>query len=249
MAAIKRIRLDQLLVQRGYYATRSRARDAIIRQCVVVDGIVAVKSGALTHPSVSVEIDDEALNYVSRAALKLIHGLNCSGFDPQQKICLDIGASTGGFTQVLLEKGAKCEYALDVGTGQLAPTVAKDARVIELSGVNAREISIDQLNGDHPQFLVSDVSFISLKLALPPALHMAQPGATGIFLIKPQFEVGRENIGKSGIVCDRETAAKAAGHIGEWLGEQEGWQVSELMDSPIVGSDGNHEYIVAADKS
>jgi 23S rRNA (cytidine1920-2'-O)/16S rRNA (cytidine1409-2'-O)-methyltransferase len=248
MATEKRIRLDQLLVQRGYYATRSRARDAIIRQCVVVDGTIAVKSGALTHPSASIEIDDEAQNYVSRAALKLIHGLTRSGFDPQQKICLDIGASTGGFTQVLLEKGAKRVYALDVGTGQLDTSIAKDIRVIELSGVNARELSIDHLNGERPEYLVSDVSFISLKLALPPALHMAQSGAKGIFLIKPQFEVGRENIGKGGIVCDMETGASAADNICRWLKEQDGWQVSELMESPIVGSDGNHEYIVAAEK-
>ncbi len=248
MTADKRIRLDQLLVARGYYTTRSRARDAIIRQCVVVEGNTAVKSGTLTHLSASIEIDDKALNYVSRAALKLIHGLEHSGFDPQHKICLDIGASTGGFTQVLLEKGAKHVYALDVGNGQLEPSIARDIRVTELSGVNARELSIDHLNGERPEFLVSDVSFISLKLALPPALHIAQSGAMGIFLIKPQFEVGRENIGKGGIVCDRETGANAADNICSWLDEQDGWQVSELMESPIVGSDGNHEYVVATVK-
>ncbi len=249
MATEKRIRLDQLLVQRGYYATRSRARDAIIRQCIVVEGTIAVKSGILTHPSASIEIDDEARNYVSRAALKLIHGLQRSGFDPHQMICLDIGASTGGFTQVLLEKGAKRVYALDVGTGQLDKSIAKDIRVIELSGINARELSIDHLKGERPQFLVSDVSFISLKLALPPALAMASCGAKGIFLIKPQFEVGRENIGKGGIVCDKETGARAADGICRWLAEQDGWQVTEFMQSPIVGSDGNHEYIVTADKN
>ena len=249
MADEKRLRLDQLLVQRGYYATRSRARDAIVRRCVVAAGKVAVKSGALTDPTAAIAINDSARNYVSRAALKLIHGLQESGFDPHQKICLDIGASTGGFTQVLLEKGAKRVYALDVGTGQLDKSIARDDRVIELSGINARDLSIDHLEDEHPQFLVSDVSFISLKLALPPALAMAQSGAKGIFLIKPQFEVGRENIGKGGIVCDKETGARSAKEICRWLDEQDDWHVSAFMPSPIIGGDGNHEYIVAAKKN
>jgi len=248
MASEQRIRLDKLLVQRGYYSTRSRARDAIIRQCVVVDGITATKSGTLADLSVTLEINDEALPYVSRAALKLIHGLKHSKFDPHHTICLDIGASTGGFTQVLLEKGAKRVYALDVGSGQLSPSISNDLRVVDLSGLNARELSIKHLTGERPEFLVSDVSFISLKLALPPALHLAQSGAKGIFLIKPQFEVGRENIGKGGIVYDRQTGADAADDICKWLEMQKGWQITKLMDSPIVGSDGNHEYIVAAEK-
>ncbi len=249
MKCEQRIRLDKLLVKRGFYPTRSRARDAITRQCIIVDGNIATKPGTMAVVCAPIEVDDEALKYVSRAALKLMHGLKVSGFNPQNKICLDIGASTGGFTQVLLENGAAHVFALDVGYGQLENSIRNDSRVSELSSLNARELSEEHLNGSQPEFLVSDLSFISLKLALPPALQLAKNDARGLFLIKPQFEVGRENIGKGGIVCDVETGIRAAHSVCQWLKKQDGWRVCELMDSPIAGSDGNHEYIVAAEKT
>ena len=237
-----------MLVNQGLYPTRSRARDAIMRSCIKVDGKIVLKPGAPTRNSASIEVNDGASNYVSRAALKLKHGLQISGFDPKDKICLDIGASTGGFSQVLLERGAKRVFALDVGEGQLDTLIENNRRVNELSGLNARDLLPGHLNHEQPQFLVADVSFISLKLVLPPALELASIGAKGIFLIKPQFEAGRQNIGKGGIVCDVETGARAARAICRWLNRQSGWSVSKLMDSPIEGSGGNREYIVAAEQ-
>ena len=245
---LTKTRLDLLLVNQGLYPTRSRARDAVMRSCIKVDGQAVSKPGSLTRNSALIEITDEALNYVSRAALKLKHGLQISGFDPGDKICLDIGASTGGFSQLLLEHGARLVFALDVGERQLNSRIREDPRLHELSNLNARDLTVGHLNNLLPQFLVADVSFISLKLALPPALQLAQPGAKGIFLIKPQFEVGRQNIGKGGIVCDVETGARAANSICRWLNNQSGWQVSKLADSPIEGNDGNREYIVVAEK-
>lgn len=249
MSENSRIRLDHLLVERGYYATRSRARDAILRLCVEADGQIIAKPGMRVRHSLTISIKDKASGYVSRAALKLLHGLEAGGFNPDSRICLDIGASTGGFTQVLLERGAAHVYALDVGHGQLDVTLQTDPRVSELSGLNVRDLKLSHINSQRPEFLVSDVSFISLKLALPKALEIAMPGAKGLFLIKPQFEVGRENIGKGGIVCDEATGALAAQSVCDWLGCQNDWQVLNFMDSPITGGDGNREYIVAAEKT
>ena len=243
-----RLRLDLLLVNRGLYKTRSRSRDAISRGCVQVAGTIVSKPGALYDEGARIEVDDPAIAFVSRASLKLLHALKISNYSPRGKICLDVGASTGGFSQVLLDRGARMVFALDVGHGQLDPLLGNDDRVIELSGLNARELKSTHLNNLQPEFLVSDVSFISLKLALPAALDIAADGAKGLFLIKPQFEVGRENLGKGGIVRNLTTARAAADNVCEWLSEVAGWHIDELMPSPIEGSDGNHEFIVAAGK-
>lgn len=248
MDAEKRIRLDKLLTERGHYGSRSRARDAINRQCVQVDGVTVSKPGGLTSRDCTISIDDAASPYVSRAALKLLHGLEISSYQPDAKICLDIGASTGGFSQVLLERGAAQVFALDVGHDQLEDVVKHDPRVVELSGINSRNLEAAHLNGQSPAFLVCDVSFISLKLALPRALDLAEDGAKGLFLIKPQFEVGRECIGKGGIVCDVETGLSAAQAIRDWLDGFNGWRTTHFAPSPITGGDGNLEYLVAAEK-
>lgn len=243
-----RLRLDELLVRRGDFPTRSRARDAIERGTVRVDGKAVVKPGQGVPETAVIAIDDPARAYVSRAALKLIAGLDHFGFDPGKCLALDIGASTGGFTQVLLERGARHVTAIDVGHGQLAPQLRADPRVAAIEGLNARDLMREHLR-EAPEFLVSDVSFISLKLALPPALALAAPGARGIFLVKPQFEAGREAIGKGGLLRNAGDAPRVADDLRAWLDAVPGWRAVGLCPSPIEGGDGNREFLLAGVKS
>jgi len=243
-----RQRLDELLVARGLFASRSRARDAVERGTVTVDGTVARKPGQAVLPQCQIAIDDQARGYVSRAALKLIAGLDHFGLDPAGSEALDIGASTGGFTQVLLERGAVHVTAIDVGHGQMHPDISGDPRVTAIEGLNARELSVTDLAGRIPDFIVSDVSFISLKLALPPALALAKSGAKAVFLVKPQFEAGREAIGKGGLLKDPYDAARVAGLLQEWLEGVPGWRTLGLHLSPIEGGDGNREFLLAGIK-
>ncbi|PWW01836.1 23S rRNA (cytidine1920-2'-O)/16S rRNA (cytidine1409-2'-O)-methyltransferase [Hoeflea marina] len=247
--ATQRVRLDQLLVERGLYDTRSRARDAVARGAVKVDGVIQGKPGAATDPAASLEIADPAKAYVSRAALKLVAGLDAFGFDPTGRTALDIGASTGGFTQVLLERGAAHVIAVDVGHGQLHPAIAGDARVISLEGLNARELSADHLDGREIDSVVSDVSFISLRLALPPALDMARAGAFAVLLVKPQFEAGRAAIGKGGILKDPAAGERIARDLHDWLAARPGWQATGIVPSPISGGDGNQEFLIGGLKA
>jgi 23S rRNA (cytidine1920-2'-O)/16S rRNA (cytidine1409-2'-O)-methyltransferase len=241
-----RMRLDELLVRRGFFASRSRARDAVERATVKVEGITVTRPGAPVDAAVVVEVDDPARAYVSRAALKLVAGLDRFGLDPTGAAALDIGASTGGFTQVLLERGAKHVLAVDVGHGQIAPALAADPRVTVREGLNARDLASGDLGGISPDFIVCDVSFISLKLALPPALSLAAPGAKGLFLVKPQFEAGREAIGKGGLLKKAEDGPLVAEAVAEWLDGVPGWRGLGLRDSPIAGGDGNREFLLGA---
>lgn len=244
----ERVRLDALLVERGLFATRSRARDAIMRGTVSVGGSPALKPGLAVHRAAVLSVDDPARRWVSRSALKLVAGLDAFGFDPNGLVCLDLGASTGGFTQVLLARGASCVFAVDVGHGQLDRELAADPRVRSIEGLNARNIVRETLDGVAPRILVADMSFISLRLALPPALSLCAPGAFGVFLVKPQFEAGREAIGKGGILRDAETAVSVAGEVAGWLGTQPGWRSLGIAPSPIEGSDGNREFLLGAVK-
>ncbi|MBX9457758.1 MAG: TlyA family RNA methyltransferase [Rhizobium sp.] len=241
-------RLDHILVQRGLFESRSRARDAVDRGTVTVAGGVAVKAGQLIEDDAEISVDDPAQAYVSRGALKLIAALDHFGLSPDGLDCLDVGASTGGFTQVLLERGAKHVMALDVGHAQLASKVAEDPRVTNLEGINSRELAANML--DAPvQAIVADVSFISLKLALPPALEMAEPGSWVAMLVKPQFEAGRENVGKGGMLRDPSTAPDIADDLESWLNSLGGWQSLGVIPSPITGADGNREFLLAGRKS
>lgn len=242
-------RLDEELVKRGLAPSRSRARDAVLRGTVKVDGKVVIKAGQVVSPTCVLEVDDPAQHYVSRAALKLIAALDASGFDPSGLVALDIGASTGGFSQVLLERNVSKLFSIDVGHGQLHPMIEQDPRVTSLEGLNARELSLDDLGGVVPQMIVSDVSFISLRLALPPALEMAAPGALGIFLVKPQFEAGREAIGKGGLLRKPEEAEMVALTLRDWLGTMKDWRPVHFLSSPIPGSDGNQEFLLTGIKS
>jgi len=244
----ERLRLDELLVLRGLYASRSRARDAIARGAVSVDGSIAGKAGQPVLPASAIDIDDPAKDYVSRAALKLIAGLDAFGLDPSGCSALDLGASTGGFTQVLLKRGAAHVTAIDVGHGQMDASLKADPRVTCIEGLNARDLSPADVDGRLPNFLVCDVSFISLTKALPPALDLALPGAKGVFLVKPQFEAGREAIGKGGILKRPGEGEQVAAKLERWLHDIAGWQALGLRPSPVEGGDGNREFLLAGIK-
>ncbi|WP_252924510.1 TlyA family rRNA (cytidine-2'-O)-methyltransferase [Aliihoeflea sp. 40Bstr573] len=244
----EKIRLDELLVTRGLFASRSRARDAILRGTVSVTGTVIAKPGLGVAADAQIAVDDPAQDYVSRAALKLVHALDTFNLDPAGATALDIGASTGGFTQVLLDRGAAHVFAIDVGHDQMDASLAADPRVTSIERLNARDLAAEHLNGIAPDFLVSDVSFISLKLALPPALALAAPGARGVFLVKPQFEAGRDAIGKGGLLRDPAQAQTVAENLRAWLDAVPGWRATGLVPSPIEGGDGNREFLLAGVK-
>ncbi|MGE0501575.1 MAG: TlyA family RNA methyltransferase [Rhizobiaceae bacterium] len=242
------LRLDELLVLRGLFVSRSRARDAIMRGTVRVDGVEAAKPGIAVSEAAAIEVDDPARGFVARSALKLLAGLDQFGFDPDGRSVLDMGASTGGFTQVLLQRGARCVFAVDVGHGQLHSGLASDQRVIVLEGLNARDLVASHLDGIAPEAIVADMSFISLKLALPPALCLAAPGAWAALLVKPQFEAGREAIGKGGLLRRPEEGPRVAADLREWLDIQPGWRAIDLVPSPIHGGDGNREFLLGGVK-
>lgn len=242
-------RLDQLLVSLQLFESRSRARDAVLRGTVKVNGQTVTKPGQVFGSNVSVEIEDPAQRYVSRAALKLIAALDHFQLDVCGLSCLDIGASTGGFTQVLLERGAGHVTAVDVGHGQMHPRLAADLGVTNLEGLNARELTREDLQGRSVSVVVSDVSFISLKLALPPALHLAEAGAICVLLVKPQFEAGRDAIGKGGLLKQPETAPAIAADLERWLTDEVGWTSLGVIPSPIAGGDGNQEFLLAGRKT
>ena len=241
---MSKARLDLELVNRGLLPSRARARDAILRGAVTLNGAISKKASQNVTASDAIELSDPASQYVSRAALKLKHGLTNFELSPAGRNCIDVGASTGGFTQILLEEGANAVFAFDVGHGQLHPTVEADDRVTSVEGLNARNLTLEDL--PFPvSFIVSDVSFISLTLALPPILSMADPGSVGLFLIKPQFEVGKGQLGKGGIVSDPALALASAEKIAHWLKADQQCQIIGLTESPISGGDGNQEFLIA----
>lgn len=242
-----RIRLDQALEARRLTPSRARARDAVLRGTVEVNGVVATKPNQPVGESDIITLSDPAAGYVSRAALKLIAGLEAGPIDPAGKTCLDLGSSTGGFTQVLLERGARHVYAVDVGHGQLHESLRDDSRVTSLEGVNGRDLNAE-LIPEPVDLVVSDVSFVSILKVIFPALTLAGPGADAVILIKPQFEVGREHIGKGGIVTDDAAVAAAIGRITATMAEA-GWGFRFAVASPIAGGDGNRETVAGFHRS
>ena len=240
------MRLDAWLVETGAVRSRERAKDAIKAGLVRVDGEVVRMASLVIRPEQDVTCEGETHSYVSRAALKLVHGLEHFGLSPKGRICLDLGASTGGFCEVLLESGATSIYAVDVGHGQLHESLRDDSRIVNMEGVHAKTLSPETV--PHPiEFLTCDVSFISLLKALPPALALCGPGAEMVVLIKPQFEVGPDNIGKGGLVSlgVEEQRAFAETHILPEI-ESLGWEILGLTESPIKGGDGNTEFLLGA---
>ena len=245
MVIYKKKRLDQLLVDSGVAPTRSRAADLIRRGQVSVAGRPELKPGALVAPGVSLAVNPEACAYVSRGGLKLAAALDAFGFDPGGKVALDLGASTGGFTEVLIERGATKVYAVDVGKGQLHAKLRANPRVIALEGTDARALDRTTIGGE-VSAIVADVSFIGLALVLPAALRLAAPGAWLIALVKPQFEAGREAVGKGGIVRNAADREKSVAKIRKFIAEQAGWTVVGEIASPIRGGSGNEEFLIGA---
>ncbi|MGH6910425.1 MAG: TlyA family RNA methyltransferase [Phenylobacterium sp.] len=241
-----RKRADLLLVERGLFESRAKARAAIEAGGVSADGRVVAKASEALDEAAEL-VATAAHPWVGRGALKLVHALETWPVPVADRVVLDVGASTGGFTQVCLARGAARVYAVDVGRGQLHPKVAGDPRVANLEATDARGLT-PALIPDAPQLVVSDVSFIGLAKALPAALGLAAEGADLIALVKPQFEVGPERVGKGGLVKDETARADALTAVIAFL-EGAGWVVQATTDSPIAGGDGNLEYLLWARKS
>jgi 23S rRNA (cytidine1920-2'-O)/16S rRNA (cytidine1409-2'-O)-methyltransferase len=240
-----KLRLDILMTERGLVPTRSRARDLIKRGLVSVDGQVEMRGGTELPSNVRIEVNEVWSGYVSRGALKLAAALDQFSLDCSERVALDIGASTGGFTQALLRRGAQHVYAVDVGSGQLHELLVDDNRVTNLENTDARQLSRN-LIADPVDAIVADVSFISLTKALPAALSLAAPGCWLAALVKPQFEVGRERVARGGIVRDNAAREAALAAIADFLSVQPGWEIIGTIPSPITGQSGNAEYLIGA---
>lgn len=238
-------RADKILVALGHFESRAAAQAAIAAGKVTVSGRTLSKSSEKISSRARIEAAPEH-PWVSRAGLKLVHALEVFEIDPSGQHCLDIGASTGGFTEVLLTKGAASVVAVDVGRDQLHARVAEDARVTSLEATDARALT-SRIVGE-PQIIVCDASFISLHKLLSVPLSLAGEGALLIVLFKPQFEVGREHVGKGGIVTDTAATRRAEQGFAEWLSGQD-WTVKGRAESPIKGGDGNAERLIWAERN
>jgi hemolysin TlyA family protein len=237
-----RKRADVVLVERGFFTSRARAQEAIAAGLVTVDGERLRKASDLV-PVEAVIVAEQPHPYVSRGGVKLAAALDIFAIDPKGLVCLDIGASTGGFTDVLLKRGAAHVYAVDVGHGQLHPSLAQDERVTSLEGTDARALT-PAFVPQAADLLVSDVSFISLKLVLPPAIALLKPAATLAVLVKPQFEAGRERV-KKGIVRDAAIHRAVCEDMTDFVAGL-GFTVMGIVPSPIEGGDGNREFLLGA---
>ena len=238
-------RVDQLLVERGLADSRSRA------QALVMAGVVFHGERRIDKPGTTVP-DDGALAvrgqdhpWVSRGGLKLAHAIDRFAVDPAGRTCLDIGASTGGFTDVLLHHGAAKVYAVDVGHGQFAWKLRTDPRVTVLERTNARYLTREQIP-DPLGAVVCDASFIGLETVLPAGMALAAPGAWLVALIKPQFQAGREQVGKGGVVRDPAVHEAVCRDVRAWLETQPGWSVRGIEESPVTGPEGNREFLICA---
>lgn len=238
---MKKVRLDQLVYDRGLTESRERAKTSIMAGMVFVNGQRASKPGTSIPENSSIELKGEAIPYVSRGGLKLEKALKIFCLDVRNFICIDCGASTGGFTDVLLKNGAKLVYAVDVGYGQLAWSLRTDERVVCMERTNIRFVTADMLP-QTPKLAVADLSFISLKLVLPVIKKLLTKDAFVICLIKPQFEAGKDKVGKKGVVRDRQTHADVLNDFVDFA-PSAGFSVLGLGYSPIKGPEGNIEYL------
>lgn len=243
-----KVRADLLLVARGLADSRSRAQALIAAGKVESNGRLLTKPGEQLAEDSLLQLRESDHPWVSRGGIKLGFALRHFGVDPTGKICLDLGASTGGFTDVLLARGAARIYAVDVGHGQLHPRLSADPRVVSLEGMNARFLAPGCLP-EKVELLVCDASFISLRRLLPAPLALVKPGGRVIALIKPQFELGREAVGKRGVVRDPALHAEACRLVTQWLEQQPEWRVEGLVESPITGPQGNREFFLTATKA
>ncbi len=234
-------RLDVLLVNRGLAASREKAKTLIMAGDVFVNGQREDKAGTTFEVTVPIEVKGPALKYVSRGGLKLEKAMEVFDVDPSDKICMDIGASTGGFTDCMLQNGASKVYAVDVGHGQLAWKLRNDPRVVCMEKTNVRYIQPEDV-ADTIDFFSVDVSFISLNKILGPVKALLNPGADGVCLIKPQFEAGREKVGKKGVVRDPAVHEEVIEAVTKYASSI-GYSVSEVDFSPVKGPEGNIEYL------
>jgi 23S rRNA (cytidine1920-2'-O)/16S rRNA (cytidine1409-2'-O)-methyltransferase len=242
---MSRLRLDQALTERGLVPSRARAQDFIRQGLVTVSGAVVTKSGRMVDAEEVIVLSPSAHAFVSRGALKLEAALDAFGLSPAGRAALDLGASTGGFTQVLLARGALRVYAVDVGREQLHASLREHPRVISLEQRDARHLTPAEVP-DLVGAVTADLSFISLTLVLPRALQLTRAGAWLVALVKPQFEAGRAAIGKGGIVRDQAARELALARVQACVADLPGWTLVGAMPSPIAGQDGNAEWLLAA---
>jgi 23S rRNA (cytidine1920-2'-O)/16S rRNA (cytidine1409-2'-O)-methyltransferase len=243
-----RKRADLLLVERGLAESRSRAAALILAGKAFSGERRIAKAGDLLTEETPLELRGQDHPWVSRGGVKLAAALDHFAVDPAGRICVDVGASTGGFTDVLLSRGAALVYAVDVGQGQLAWKLRQDPRVVVLERQNARHLTRREIP-EAPSLIVCDASFIGLATVLATPLALAADQAELVALIKPQFEVGRAGVGKGGIVRDAALRQAAVDRVAEWLAGQPGWRVLGVVQSPIAGAEGNTEYLIGGRRS
>lgn len=238
-------RADVLLVERGLAESRTRAQALILAGKVFSNTKRIDKAGQQLPEDAPIEVKGQDHPWVSRGGLKLAHAIEVFNIDPKGKTAIDIGASTGGFTDVLLSHGAEKVYAVDVGRGQFAWKLREDPRVVLLERTNARYLSADEIP-EAVDILVCDASFIGLEIILPAPMALAAEAAELVALIKPQFEVGKGQVGKGGVVRDPDLHDAVCKRISDWLDAQPGWSVVGLAESPIKGPEGNVEFLIYA---
>jgi 23S rRNA (cytidine1920-2'-O)/16S rRNA (cytidine1409-2'-O)-methyltransferase len=238
-------RLDVALVERGLAETRAAAQRMIMAGLVFSNDKRLDKAGASVAADAPIELRGQLHPYVSRGGLKLEKALDHFAIPVAGRVALDVGASTGGFTDCLLQRGAAKVYAVDVGTNQLAWKLRSDPRVVSMEKTNIRDVTRTQVP-EPIDLIVCDASFIGLRTALPKALTLAAPGAHLVALIKPQFEVGKGRVGKGGVVREPALHQEVVDTISAWLAGQPGWTVIGVTDSPITGADGNREFLISA---
>lgn len=240
-------RLDILLVKRGLAESREKAKAVIMSGIVYVDGQKEDKAGQTFADTANIEVRGNTLKYVSRGGLKLEKAMECFDVSVKDKVCMDIGASSGGFTDCMLQNGAKKVYAVDVGHGQLAWKLRNDTRVVVMEKTNIRYVKPEDI-GESIDFASIDVSFISLSKVLPAAYNLLGERGEIVALIKPQFEAGREKVGKKGVVREKSTHIEVIQNCFAYAGEN-GFFVRELEFSPVKGPEGNIEYLYHLVKS
>jgi 23S rRNA (cytidine1920-2'-O)/16S rRNA (cytidine1409-2'-O)-methyltransferase len=245
MARSAKWRADQLLVEQGLAESRAKAQALILAGVVSCAGRRIDKPGQALAADAALSVKGQDHPWVSRGGVKLAHALDYFQIDATGKTALDIGASTGGFTDVLLAHGARRVYAVDVGHGQLAWKLRQDARVIVHERVNARHLTRAQVP-ELVDIITCDASFIGLEKILPAPLALAGEDAELVALVKPQFEAGRERVGKRGVVSDHAVHKEVCQRIAGWIGAQPGWSVAGVVESPILGPEGNREFLVCA---
>ena len=244
---MKKQRIDLLLVEKGLFRSREKARSSLMAGLVLVNGVPVDKAGTKVDEEAEIVVKGTDIPYVSRGGLKLEKALASFPIDLKDRVCLDVGASTGGFTDCMLQKGARKVYAIDVGYGQLDWSLRTDERVVVMERTNIRYVKPEQLE-EPGEFASIDVSFISLRIVLPAVVALLRPGAKVVALIKPQFEAGRELVGKNGVVRDtavhRQVIERVLAGCSKW-----GLKALDLTFSPIKGPKGNVEFLLLAEKS